>query len=76
MHNACRASHTARALLLVWCAPLGQTHDAAACYRFEEGKGVDKVFSGLVSKARRVPQLQAQHLLVVKKSFRQMLEVR
>ena len=48
---------------------------AAACYRFEEGMGVDEAIICLVPKVRKDPQLQLQHVLVVKTAFRQMLEV-
>lgn len=56
-------------------APLGRACDSAARYRFEEGMGVDKLFSGLVSRARKSLQLHSHHLRIVKKSFHQMLEV-
>ena len=56
-------------------APLGRACDSAARYRFEEGMGVDKVFSGLVSRARKSLQLQSHHLRMVKKRIHQILEV-
>lgn len=47
-----------------------------ARYRFEEGTGVDRAFCTLVFEALKDPQSQQRHVLLVKKAFRQMLEVR
>ena len=49
---------------------------AAACYRFEEGMGMDKAIICLVPEALKDPQLRPQHVLIVKAAFRQMVEVR